>query len=309
MKKLFVSLKGLIKKHFLDYLYLLVRNLTFRIPFVDNLFFKLDSIRVPNKEFFGSKNREFNRITQESQNIFDNLVAVVKNIEDNYSIKKKQLLEIGPGDNFLLDFIFLLNGASNIYLIDRFKTSINNTDHFKLFNYYITNHSQFLNDNHVKNAKDLFKKIHYFSNSPIETFNKLKRSSIDLIFSHDVLEHVSDIESAIETISLLLRKGGYTIHQIDLRDHLHLNDGCYLDFLKFSSRFWKYFGDITNRHRYSKYIELFKKYNLEILHLKHTRIGPLSKINKIKQKFNSYYKNLSDEELSIIRFEIFAKKI
>ena len=88
MKKLFVSLKGLIKKHFLDYLYLLVRNLTFRIPFVDNLFFKLDSIRVPNKEFFGSKNREFNRITQESQNIFDNLVAVVKNIEDNYSIKK-----------------------------------------------------------------------------------------------------------------------------------------------------------------------------------------------------------------------------
>lgn len=310
MKKLFLLLKALIKEKFLDYLYLLVRNLTFRIPYGDNLFFKIDSIRVPHKEFFGSKNREFNRIQKESQNIFDNIIAVVRNIEDNYSIKNKNVLEIGPGDNFLLDFIFLLNGANNIYLIDRFRTSIKKIDHFRLFNYYIMNHSQFLDDdNDIKTVKDLFKKINYFSNSPIETFSKLKRSSIDLIFSHDVLEHVADISSGIETISLLLRKGGYTIHQIDLRDHLHLNDGCYLDFLKFSSRFWKFFGDITNRHRYSKYIELFKEYNLEILHLKHTRIGPLSKINKMKQKFDFRYKNLSVEELSIIRFEILAKKI
>lgn len=309
MNKFFLFLKELIKERFLDYLYLLVRNLSFRVPFADNLFFKIDSIRLPNKEFFGSKNREFNRILNESQNIFDNLITVTKNIEANYSIKNKNILEIGPGDNFLLDFIFLLSGANNIYLIDRFKTSINNADHFKLFNHYLMNKSQFLNDIFLEDAKDLFKKIQYFSNSPIETFNKLERNSIDLIFSHDVLEHVSDIQTAIETISVLLRKGGYTLHQIDLRDHLHLNDGCYLDFLKYSPRFWKNFGDITNRHRYSKYIELFKKYNLEILHLKHTRIGPLSKINKIKQKFDTQYKNLSDKELSIIRFEICAKKI
>ena len=46
-----------------------------------------------------------------------------------------------------------------------------------------------------------------------------------------VLEHVYDLYSAIKRINILLKKGGYTFHHIDLKDHYHTSDKCYLNFL------------------------------------------------------------------------------
>ncbi len=306
--KIIRSIISSFKANFLDRFYLLLKNISFRSRVGNNLFFKLDSLRFPNQEFFGSETRDLQPILRNSQDLFENNLNLIKKFDKNFTLENKKVLEIGPGDNFLLDFIFLLSGSKKIYLVDRFKSTIRKSFNIMLFKQYIDKiyKPDYFYD--LKNFVELSKRIVYFHNTPFESFNELEENSIDLITSHDVLEHIFNLESVIKNISMLLKKGGYTIHQIDLRDHLYLEEKFHLDFLKYSPRFWKCFGHITNRFRYSYYINLFKKYDLEIIHLKHTKTGPLSKIKKIKKDFHRDYRDLSDEELSIIRFEILAKK-
>ena len=66
---------------------------------------------------------------------------------------------------------------------------------------------------------------------------------------------------------------------------------------------------MTNRVRFPQYINYLNNYNLEILDiLDIKRVGPYTKINKIKKRFLEVYRNFSDEDLSIISFKIIAKK-
>jgi len=293
----------MILKEILNYLYRFLRNISIKLPAINIIFIKLDFLRSPNKELFSTHSRNIKRSTLYSYNIFNSTINLIKYFDKNYTLKNKTILEIGPGDNFLLAYLFLLNGAKKVYLVDRFKTNITKSFNLKLYEYYI---KKYVN---LKNFISLSNKIYYFSNTPFEKLNKIKKESIDLIFSQAVLEHVFDLNSTIKKISLLLKKGGYTIHQVDLNDHLHLNDKSYLDFLKYPHRFYKYFGDITNRKRFSQYINYFNVYHLKILDIINIKkVGPISKINKIKKKFYRDFRNLSDEELSIISFKIIAKK-
>jgi len=293
----------------LNYIYRLIRNISLELPPLDKIFFKLDYLRAPNKELFSTLHRDIERSIVYSHNIFMSTFKLIKKFDANYTLENKTILEIGPGDNFLLAYIFLLNGAKEVYLIDRLKTNINDSYNFKFYKHYIQNYYKREQKIDLKDFFCLNSKIKYFSYTPFECLSKIKKNSVDLIFSQAVLEHITDLKTAIQKNNLFLKEGGYTIHQVDLRDHLHFNDNCYLDFLKYRCRFWKFFGEMTNRARFSQYINYFNNYNLEILDiLDIKRVGPYTKINKIKKRFLEVYRNLSDEDLSIISFKIIAKK-
>ena len=251
------------------------------------------------------KTRNIDESILYSHNLFLKYINLIRRYDKNFTLKNKVILEIGPGDNFLLAYIFILNGAEKVYLIDKFHKPLDISYDLILLKRYIKKFFHFFTDYNLKNIEN---KIKYYANSPFENFNVLKKNSIDLIISNAVLEHIFDIESAIRIISLLLKDGGLTIHRIDLRDHLHIADNCFLDFLKFSPRFWRFFGDLTNRMRYPEYINLFDRYHLELIYIYTLKIGLISKINKIKNNFNRNYRFLNDEDLSIGAFDIIAKK-
>ena len=77
------------------------------------------------------------------------------------------------------------------------------------------------------------------------SLSNLKDETFDLIFSFDVLEHIksSIVADYIQDVHRLLKPGGYSIHQIDLADHLAYFDpgvhGKY--YMKHSDKAWKYF--------------------------------------------------------------------
>jgi len=88
-----MTLKGLLK-FFLRFF----RNLSIKIPIIYNLFLKLEDKRAPNTEFFASKSWSINMNILYAQNKFSNYLDLIRKSDENFKLKNKRVLEIGPGD-------------------------------------------------------------------------------------------------------------------------------------------------------------------------------------------------------------------
>jgi hypothetical protein len=130
---------------------------------------------------------------------------------------------------------------------------------------------------------------------------------VDVVFSRYVLSHMNenDVDALHKKMKVALKKGSYVIHFIspsDLRQH---ND-CSLslqDFLKYSKEEWdkihtKY--DYHNRLRLPQFLEIFKKYDYEIVHLDYESLNKETKRYDLFKKVQLHedYKKYSDEELT-----------
>lgn len=282
-----------------------LRTIILKFPIFKNIFLKVEN-QLYNP--FSHFEELIQYKIDHNLNLYNKIFQKIRNNDRHYSFKDKVILEIGPGNTLLLAIIFIVNGADRIYLVDRFKQIYNDSLNLTLYNQFVKN----LRINHpnydIKDFQSIKNKIIYCSKNPIETFNKLRKESVDLIFSNAVLEHVSELNLTIKKISILLKQGGYTFHHVDLKDHYHTIDKCYLNFLKYSDRIWNFIGN-TNRIRYSDYIFLFNKYKFKILEIDQHKTKSLLKINEIKSSFNKRFRNLRENDLSILDFNILAKKI
>lgn len=106
---------------------------------------------------------------------------------------------------------------------------------------------------------------------PWNSSNAVCNESIDLIISHSVLEHVTNLEDIYNAFSLLVKPMGWMSHQIDFTSHRLTKEWnghwAYSEFL------WKIIVGkrpyMINRHFCSKHIAFMKKNGFEICcHLK-----------------------------------------
>lgn len=283
----------------------LIENIVLKIPIIKSIALRFENLFFNTFLTINIKEQIKEKIKY-NQNLFYYFLNQIKEYDNNYNFKNKTILEIGPGKNLLLAIIFILNGAKKVYLIDKYKQIFNDKFNIKLYNQYLILHLEEYKKN-IKNYFSIKEKIIYFGKESIEKINKLENNSIDFIFSHAVLEHVFNLDLTIKRIYQLLKRGGFSSHKVDLRDHFHIRDKCYLDFLKYPNKYWKFIGD-TNRVRFSQYIKLFREYNFKILNVKLQKMGPILKIEEIKKKIYKDFKNLDSEILSIRGFYIFLKK-
>lgn len=97
--------------------------------------------------------------------------------------------------------------------------------------------------------------------------------SFDVVISAGVLEHIKkDILSTfIQDFYRLLKPGGYSIHSINIADHLYAYDTsvCRKEYLRFSDTVWKLFfqNDVqyVNRVQRSEWMTLFDKVGLQLV--------------------------------------------
>lgn len=109
----------------------------------------------------------------------------------------------------------------------------------------------------------------------------LEEDAFDFVYSHAVLEHVADLERVAGKISRILRPGGLTLHEIDLREHnTHLgkpaDKNTSVDFLKYSKEEWEERfppGSLAyvNRLRAGDYRRIFSGAGLRVVEMKTTR--------------------------------------
>jgi len=157
-------------------------------------------------------------------------------------------------------------------------------------------------------ASTLLERISYLASDDIATTN-LPAESLDAIYSHACFEHFADPRLAIHQIARLLRSGGATSHQIDLRDHRNFYDPP--DFLSYGYRVWNLASSrspnsVRNRWRLSQYRSAFEEEGLELVRLDIPSSFPVS--TALRREFHRQFRSLSLEDLSATGIIVIAHK-
>lgn len=220
-------------------------------------------------------------------------------------ISGKKILEVGSGENLGVALKLLANGASEVVCVDRFKSLVEEMKqreiYWKLY--------ELMNDDEKSRINGILKfnnsgftidskKLKYLNMSIEELKAVYSNSYFDMIISRAVLEHISHIDSAMDTMDCLLYQNGFMLHEVDFRDHgMFTNYKLHpLTFLSIDDKTWfdmtcnlgapnrkliGYYRDYFKRRGYSTDTVIVKlvdhgdeKYNLKSV--------PINKSEKIK---------------------------
>jgi len=108
---------------------------------------------------------------------------------------------------------------------------------------------------------------------PTGRLEKLKDETFDVIVSAAVLEHLrqEEAEKFISKIPALLNPGGYSVHSINITDHIQAYDKSVSpkQYLHYSDRIWKLFFENSvqyiNRIQRSEWLGYFEKTGLKLI--------------------------------------------
>jgi cyclopropane fatty-acyl-phospholipid synthase-like methyltransferase len=129
----------------------------------------------------------------------------------------------------------------------------------------------------VKDAQtfdEIYTLLHFtYTVHPQGTLDVFPDANFDLIFSSNVLEHVDRAILPVFTrdFKRILRPGGYSMHQIDLGDHLSYYDprARAKNYLRYDDKTWKRFFEngvqYFNRVQKPEWMGLFRASGLELV--------------------------------------------
>jgi SAM-dependent methyltransferase len=167
----------------------------------------------------------------------------------------------------------------------------------------------------ITDLNDLLKLSNIIYHAPADASDSgLYNNSVDIIFSHAVLEHIDkgSIIKIVKESKRILKSDGIFYHFIDMRDHYSSFDKNItpFNFLKYSRFGWETFYcnkmNYQNRLREKEYIDIFTGINAEIINTC-PQIDK-SDIDIIKQmKINNEFVGMSYEELSVKWSSIIGK--
>lgn len=230
------------------------------------------------------------------------------------------ILEIGPGGNVGSSLLMLLAGARSMTCID-YLPWVPATQTEALYVEIVTAAAREPETYFVapawraqarvhpaEVARTLLKQIHYLAPENINT-TTLPDASFDGIFSHACFEHFADPATSIRQIARLLRPGGATSHQIDLRDHRDFDRP--LGHLKYRERVWWWANarlpnGVRNRWRTSEYVAAFAAAGLPVVAQEATRTHPITEAQRAR--LHPHFRAMLLEDLSVTSVFLVATK-
>lgn len=221
----------------------------------------------------------------------------------------KVILELGPGDSIATAIIAASYGAKAI-LIDVGKFATNDMTRYNDIIVFLKHAG--LNPPDISAAKSI-EEILMVCNAKyltdgLKSFSSLESSSVDLVFSQAVLEHIRkyDFIGVMKECFRVLTREGVASHRIDLKDHL----GGSLNNLRFNEYIWEsnFFvnsGFYTNRIRFIKMLDMFEDSGFvsEVIDVRRWESLPIKK-TKLSKEFSF----LPDKDLIVSGFDILLTK-
>jgi len=191
---------------------------------------------------------------------------------DGEFLKGKKVLEIGPGLNFGAMLILACHGAE-VMVADRFLPPWDPGYHPKFYDLLkktCANQWPSLGlsplDIVISQGKYPSKVISLYSCS-LEKISVVPDTTLDIVLSNAVLEHIYDLKSAFYHLARITKPGGFGIHMVDFRDHRDFSrplEYLIMREVKFYGRFKAKQGEIGNRYRPQEMQELLELAGFEV---------------------------------------------
>lgn len=233
-------------------------------------------------------------------------------------LKKKRVLEIGPGPDLGTGLLFLMAGAIQYTAIDRFKLLISNVDFYRAFLNTLKPTEKKIIATTVddiiaqlkKHPQSIEARRLSYLNLPVE---KLAQSTweYDLIFSNAVLEHFVDVEMALINMHDVLAKGGTMYHEIDLQVHTGLvRNADPIGFLRFPAWLYNLLKPIghPNRLRAHEYVALAKQAGFKKVKLLTVNALSGAEVEQCCSALAKPYRDMSINELRPLSIILTAQK-
>lgn len=147
----------------------------------------------------------------------------------------------------------------------------------------------------IKNLNTVGSMVHYIA--PWNDSKVIQESSVDMIYSQAVLEHIDDLSNTYHAMHLWLKPTGFMSHQIDYRCHGKAD--TWNGHWTYSDIMWKLVvgrrSYLLNREPHSTHIRLHLDNKFKIV--KDYSISSTTKLSK--NNLANRYKDIPDEDLSI----------
>lgn len=243
----------------------------------------------------------------------------------------KDYLELGTGWSPVIPLLFWLAGAKSIRLVDEQRLMDQSTfrDTCRKLAAYSDRIAQSLgvpadevlanlrqvSDSDMDDALDLLR-CEYMAPSDMLR-NSLPDSSVDIVTSRAVLEHVPPqvVREMFVEFFRILREDGAMCHVIDNSDHWeHVDKSiCRLNYLKFSARTFEFISsmnplDYQNRLRHSQYLKLMQLADFQIV-LDESPADPQSLDDLEQLNIHDDFKSFESADLAVLTSNIVAKKV
>lgn len=142
----------------------------------------------------------------------------------------------------------------------------------------------------------------------LESLRRIPSSSVDLIFSQAVLEHIrtNDFATTMAELERILRPGAASSHRVDLRDHL----GGALNNLRFSPAVWEsqlftQSGFYTNRMSLRQMQDVFEQTHDAVTI---TRIDYWDELPIKERQMHRSFRTMKDKERLVQGFQVLMWK-
>jgi SAM-dependent methyltransferase len=169
----------------------------------------------------------------------------------------KTVVEIGPGDALGLAPLFLSAGAERYVAIDRFLGNIWGERAVRLYDELARIRGRHLGD--------WAGRVELLNFSIERADGRLPKA--DVLVSFDVLEHLTDLPSAVRNMATILKPNGAMFHRVDYGPHgVWLSANDHLSFLRVPSWVWIAMGSnrgYPNRTRHHELVRLLEDAGLQ----------------------------------------------
>lgn len=251
-----------------------------------------------------------------AQSVFRKYMQQLEVTDPTPFLKGKAVLEIGPGDNLAVAFLFLAHGARQVVCMDRFRLVQDRTKNARLARIVLNSlpeHNREYLQQAVACAGD--KEIRLDSYrlqylcSALETI-PLPDASVDLVVSNAVLEHVCNIDKLFQELNRVMKPGSVMVHALDLGPH-QLYMETPLDFLTIPEWCWKLMTSCRgapNRARKSQYEQMVVSNRFKIMTMQITDSFSRREIEGLRTRAPGLCRTLNPEDLSCRGILFAAKK-
>ena len=206
------------------------------------------------------------------------------------SVVGRRVIEVGSGATNAVGYALICAGATQVWCVEPF-VAFDQSEDAVLLDQLAKSHGL----ERVKIAAAVTR---------CESFAPIESGSADLIVSHSVLEHVSDLASLFSDMHRAMATSGAMLHVVDYRDHFFKYP---LHFLQFSKKTWRKFldpGDLP-RWRLGDHTLALEQagFALRVLRAEENA----REFARIKPNISADF-NLSDPSISVLRAVIYGER-